>query len=452
MSILIEQPRYSCALAAQQTVLAIPGGIPIIHAGPGCSTKAFNFTSYNLGFQGEGYAGGAHISATNAGEEEVVFGGENKLHNTIDGALQVMDGDLFVALTGCTAGIIGDDVYAVAKEFADEGKPVVGVETAGFKGNNYFGHEVVLEGIIEQFIGDVEPHVEKGLVNVFASVPYQDPYWRGDLNEFKRILERIGLKVNILFGEGSQGVSEWKNIPNAQFNLLISPWVGLNTVKLLENKYQTPYLHYPVFPVGAQETSKFLRSVSEYAGLDKDKTEKVIKEEEHKFYSYFTSLANFFGEYKSNLPSELYVVADSLYAIGTANYLINELGFIGKGVYVVDDPSPENEDRIKKIYADTTDEYKDILKVEADGGLIEKDIREKIGKSKKALILGSQWEKFIADETNNLAVYLSAPSHHTVILNRTYAGYTGGLRLLEDVYSSLFTRKNVIPRAQLLIE
>ena len=77
MSTLIEQPRFSCALAAQQTVLAIPRGIPIIHAGPGCSTKAFNFTSHNLGFQGEGYAGGAHISATNAGEEEVVFGGEN---------------------------------------------------------------------------------------------------------------------------------------------------------------------------------------------------------------------------------------------------------------------------------------------------------------------------------------------------------------------------------------
>ena len=363
-----------------------------------------------------------------------------------------MDGDLFVALTGCTAGIIGDDVYAVAKEFAEEGKPVVGVETAGFKGNHYFGHEAVLEGIIEQFIGDVQPQVKKGYVNVFASVPYQDPYWRGDFNEIKRVLERIGLKVNILFGEGSQGISEWRDIPNAQFNLLISPWVGLNTVKLLEDKYKTPYLHYPVFPVGAQETSKFLRSVSEYAGLDKEKTEKVIDEEENKFYSYFTSLADFFGEYKSKLPSELYVVADSLYAIGTANYLINELGFIGKGVYVVDDPSPENEERIKKIYADTTDEYKDILIVEADGGLIEKDIREKIGDSKKALILGSQWEKFIADDTKNLSVYLSAPSNHTVILNRTYAGYTGGLRLLEDAYSSLFSRKDVNPRAQLFLE
>ena len=36
---LISEPRFSCALSAQQTVLAIPHAIPIVHAGPGCSSK-----------------------------------------------------------------------------------------------------------------------------------------------------------------------------------------------------------------------------------------------------------------------------------------------------------------------------------------------------------------------------------------------------------------------------
>jgi len=450
MSNLIEQPRFSCALAAQQTVLAIPRGIPIIHAGPGCSSKAFNFTSYSLGFQGEGYAGGAHISATNAGESEVVFGGEAKLHNTIDGALRVLDGDLYVALTGCTAGIIGDDVYAVTRKFAEQGKPVVGVETAGFRGNNYFGHELVIEAIMNQYIGDVTPKVEKGLVNVWTSVPYQDPYWRGDLNEIKRILEGIGLKVNILFGEGSEGVSEWKNIPNAEANILISPWVGLKTVRLLEKKYCTPFLHYPILPVGGEETSKFLRKVSEYMELDREQTEKFIEKEENRFYSYFTSLTDFFGEYKNNLPSELYVVGDALYGLGISNFVLNELGFISKGVYITDDPALEHHKQLKEYYdAFVEEEYKGLLKIEADGGLIERDIREKIGKSHKAVILGSQWEKLLADETQNLGIFISAPANNSVILNKTFVGYNGGLTLVETIYDSVFARKNTTSRTQL---
>jgi nitrogenase molybdenum-iron protein beta chain len=235
MSSVIEQPRYSCALAAQQTVLAIPGALPIVHAGPGCSSKVYRFYQQS-GHQGEGYGGGAHIACTNSCEQEVVFGGEKKLRSTIDGALKVLKGNLFVVVTGCTADIVGDDSINIAKEYAESGQPLVGVETAGFKGNSYYGHEAAVNEIIEQFVGDVEAKPRKGLVNVFSVVPYQNPYWRGDLEALKSLVESIGLEVNILFGHQSRGVSEWKDIPNAQFNLLVSPWVGLSTVKLLKQK------------------------------------------------------------------------------------------------------------------------------------------------------------------------------------------------------------------------
>ena len=36
---LIEQPRYSCALGAMQSVVAIKRGVPILHSGPGCANK-----------------------------------------------------------------------------------------------------------------------------------------------------------------------------------------------------------------------------------------------------------------------------------------------------------------------------------------------------------------------------------------------------------------------------
>ena len=198
MNCEISQPRYTCALGAQATVLAIPYAIPVVHAGPGCSGIVTAFS--RLGNHGESYAGGNQIPSTNTDETNVVFGGEKDLRSEIQGAMKVMKGDLFVALSGCTAGIIGDNTTEVAGEFADEGYPVVGADTPGFKGNAYNGHEIVVKAIIDQFVGNKKPQVEKGLVNVFADVPSQNPFWRGDLPQIKNLLEKIGLKVNILFG------------------------------------------------------------------------------------------------------------------------------------------------------------------------------------------------------------------------------------------------------------
>lgn len=449
MSELIEQPRYGCALAAQQTVLAIPRAMPIIHAGPGCSSKAFGFSAFGAGFQGEGFAGGSHVSSTNTGEPEVVFGGEKKLRRTIDGALKILDGDLFVVLTGCTADIVGDDSVAVAKEFLEEGHPVVAVETAGFKGNSYYGHEAVVNAIIEQFIGNVTPRVRQGLVNVFAVVPFQNPFWRGDLEEIKRILEKIGLEVNILFGHGSKGVSEWKDIPNAQFNLLLSPAVGKETVELLKRKYNTPYLEYPLWPTGAKETSNFLREVAAFAGISVEKTEAVIVDEEKRFYDYFIAVTDFIAEYRNNLPIELYTVGDSIYAPGVSSFLVNELGLVPKGIYLTDDPKKRWHLTIQEALLSRGQEFSTALLIENDGGAIETDIRQKIGISKKAVILGSSWEKFIAVDTNNLYLYISLPLNETVILNKSYTGYNGGLNLIEDLYSALFQRKTTSARTQL---
>jgi nitrogenase molybdenum-iron protein beta chain len=437
----IEQPRFTCALGGQQTVLAIPRALPIIHAGPGCSAKITGFSGQCGGKQGEGYGGGANIACTNSCESDVVFGGEGKLRSTIDGALKIMDGDLFVVMSGCTADIVGDDTVGVAKEYAEQGKAVVGVETGGFKGTSYFGHETVVNAIIEQFVGNVKPQTRKGLVNIFSVVPYQNPFWRGDLQTLKFLLESIGLEVNILFGYEAAGISEWKDIPNAQCNLLVSPWAGLSTVKLLEEKYGTPYLHYPIAPMGAQETSAFLRAVTSFAGLDGKKTEAVIQREERRFYSYLESLMEFMVENRNHLPTELYTVADSAYAVGASTFLANEIGFIPSGVYIVDDLPASSMNFVRDTILSRNDEYKDLIYFEPDGGVVQEDILTKVGSSQKALFLGSGYEKLLAQRTRNFCSFISLPLPETVIINKSFVGYGGGLALVEEILSDLYKTK-----------
>lgn len=119
------------------------------------------------------------------------FGGVKKLHSTIENALKVIDADLYVVLTGCIPEIVGDDNGEVVSQFEDADKPVIYAATAGFKGNNYKGHEQIIDAIIDQYLEKSEDR-QKGLVNIWADVPYQDLFWLGNIRELEKLLEEIG--------------------------------------------------------------------------------------------------------------------------------------------------------------------------------------------------------------------------------------------------------------------
>ena len=80
---------------------------------------------------------------------------------------------------------------------------------------------------------------------------------------------------NTIFGY-QRGIKNIDKIASAEFNLLISPWVSVKNVKKMEKKLGIPYLHYSTLPIGAFETSKFLREVGKFAGVDEKKVEDVI--------------------------------------------------------------------------------------------------------------------------------------------------------------------------------
>lgn len=430
MSRIIEQPRYSCALGAQQTVVAIKRAVPILHSGPGCSGKISSLIG-----QGEGYAGGNTIPCTNASESEVVFGGEGKLRNVINGAFKVIDADLYVVLSGCTSDIVGDDIGNVASEYQELGKPIVYAETGGFKSNNYVSHDIVVNAIIDQYVHKFyeDTEVQKGLVNVFATIPYQDPYWNGNLEEIKRILEGIGLKVNILFGLESAGVEEWKTIPNAQFNIVANAWAGLGIAEHLKEKYGTPYFHFPYLPIGGAETSKFLREVAEFGELDKEVVEAFIKKEEEKFYSHLERTADFMLEFRYGLPRRFYTILDATYAIGFSKFLLNELGIIPAKQYVIDDTPEIYKDAIIDQFNNISELRSAQVEFSIDGGAIQEEIRKDPQKN-RALILGSGWERDLATDIKADLLIISAPVTYRLVLNCGYAGYNGGLRAIEDIY------------------
>lgn len=432
MAKILDQPRYKCAMTAMQTVHSITRALPILHSGPGCAEKLSGSTGSS------GYFSPHIFPCSNISEKEVVFGGDERLRETIENAIKVVDADIYIVLTGCTSEIVGDDVEEVVKSFEGSEKPVIYASTPGFKANNYVGHEWVLEAIINQYIKPVD-HQIKGLVNIWAGVPLHDPFWLGNLRNLEKLIAEIGLTPNTIYGHG-RGLHNIDLVPAAEFNLLVSPWVGLDNVKLLQRKFGTPYLHYPTLPIGAFETSKFLRGVAAFTGVDLDKVEEVITKHEEEYYYYIERYADLFLETRV-MAKRFSTVTDAQYALALTKFLVNDLGLFPSKQYITDDTPLEYREQVEGYFKELNYGIEAEVGFSSDGHLIHEEIRQ-TDYFGYPLILGSSWEKSIAKETKGHYLNISWPVYERLIINRSYVGYAGGLHLLEDIYSVVMTRFN----------
>jgi nitrogenase molybdenum-iron protein beta chain len=237
----------------------------------------------------------------------------------------------------------------------------------------------------------------------------------------------------VIFGLGG-GIDALHRVPAAGFNLVVSPWVGLSVVELLQEKFGTPYLHYPVLPIGPTETGEFLRRVGEYAGIDSSIVSRVINESEEVYYHYIERCADFLFESRSGMPSRFVTISDSSYVLGISRFLINDLGMIPLMQFVTDDTPEEHRSRIESALQEVVPGISSPVAFSSDGGAIHEELRRARLRG-KPFILGSTWDRVIARELNGYSLSVSLPVSDRLVLNRSYAGYYGALRLAEDIYS-----------------
>ncbi|MDQ1289885.1 MAG: nitrogenase molybdenum-iron protein beta chain, partial [Actinomycetota bacterium] len=390
---VLDQPRYVCALGAMQTVQGIHRAVPVLHAGPGCAQKLAGGLAGTNG--DSGYIAPQIYPCSNVSETETIFGGEDKLRSTITNALRVVDADLYVVLSGCTPEIVGDDIAAVVEDLRPSAKPVVYVQTAGFKGTNLQGHDWVLAAIVDQYLGrrpagDVVP----GLVNIWGPVPSFDPFWTGNVRELETLVRELGLTPNAIFGE-YRGLPELDRVPQAQFNLLVSPWVGLEPVRLLQERFGTPFLHYPALPIGAFETSHFLRTVGEYAKVPTAVVEAVIDRHEREYYFHIERTSDVFLENRA-MSRRFSVVSDAATTLAISRFLVNDFGLVPATQYITDGTPEEHRAAIEAAFADFQYGITADVVFSTDGFRIHEDIRS-IDYFGRPLIIGSIFEKKLAE-------------------------------------------------------
>ena len=429
MSFVTENPRGGCVLAGINSVLAaIHHVCPILHSGPGCCMQTTAAEQGNSGHKHACFVSGVSLPSSNMLEKEVVFGGVNKLRTTIQGALEVFDADAYFVLTGCTAGIIGDDIQSVVDEFTEKGEKVYAIDTPGFAGDSLLGYETVWNTFLDKVI---QPAREKksNLVNIFGIVPYHDPYWAGTLEEIDRILSKLGLEVNTFFTK-HQGIDVVEHCSEAALNIIINPWLFNGPAKKFENKFGVPSLRFPFVPIGATDTTRFVREVAAALKLDQALVDRVIAEEEDYVYSY---LAQSIGQ----LSWKRFAVAgDASSAIGITRYLANDYSFSPVLVVITETIyRPEDKERIIKQISEL--EYAQPPKIVFASDQWE--INQTILKEPEdiSLLVGSTNEKEVGIEKQIQFLNATFPLNDRLVFNRTYAGYKGSLTFTEDLYDNL---------------
>ncbi|MDR1733804.1 MAG: hypothetical protein LBR73_02870 [Oscillospiraceae bacterium] len=422
MSEILENPHGNCALGgANATLSAIRRVIPLYHSGPGCCMQTTAGEASQGSLRLPPYTAYTAIPCTNMLEREVVFGGERKLDAFLQGALEILDADAFFVLTGCTAGIIGDDVQSVVAKYREQGHPIWAVETPGFLGESYRGYELAMNALRQNLVE--ERPTEPDLVNLLGIVPYHDPYWEGNFEELVRLLEALGLRVNTFFSH-FQGVENVKNAGAAALDIVVHPWL----LKSLRYAGTGEVLRFPGVPLGAADSAAFLRQVAERTGR-LQQAEAWIEKENRWFYHYLeTGIA---------LQSwrKFSVVGESTNVIPIVRFLSNEYSFSPE-VAVCTDVVFRQEDKAYITKALTDLDYGSAPEIVFTGDQWE--INQALARHPEShVLIGSTNEHEFAMSHMMQFVCACYPNTERLIYNRSLAGWRGALTFMEDVYSNL---------------
>ncbi len=442
MSKFVERPKYVCALGgAVGTLKVLPRTVPVLHAATGCGGNVALALNQAAGYLGSGYCAGQALSSTNTTEREIVFGGEDRLTEQIANTIKLVDGDLYFVITGCMVEMIGDDIKNSIKKFDGGDVQVIGAETGGFHGNYYKGYEIVLKTLFRDFV-ELKAARDSKLVNLWGVVPIQDVFWKGNIALIKDLLNKLGYRVNTFFGEG-ETLDSLKNSAAAALNIVVSDTFGVEAAQVFEEVHGVPYLTVP-FPIGDHGTTSFLRKVGNALGIANPFVEKVIEREQAHYYSYFERLADVYSDL--DLQRYTVVVGDSNYTQALTRFLADDLGWLPELVVISDFLTDEQQDKVRSNFTGYESGILPELVFDTDASNVGKYIARHWGQSSgqkyfegfnPGFIVGSAIERDVAEKLGVPQLTVTYPMSNRVVLDRGYAGYTGALRLTEDLLSVL---------------
>ncbi|HBG65737.1 MAG TPA: nitrogen fixation protein NifE, partial [Treponema sp.] len=163
----------------------------------GCTIMAVDMYRVGQAHRGIKTIRNPRIIVTNLDQKSVVFGGEQKLRESVAKAVERYKPKLVFVYASCASGIIGDDIDAICASMGTEypGTVIIPIHCEGFKSKICAsGFDAAFLAINKYILKKEKKPVVPNLVNLFAptTVSYADQV------EMERMLALIGAEVNYI--------------------------------------------------------------------------------------------------------------------------------------------------------------------------------------------------------------------------------------------------------------
>jgi nitrogenase molybdenum-iron protein alpha chain len=191
------------------------------------------------------------LISTNLQEQDMVFGGVDKLEQSIRDAWERHQPKAIFIATSCATGIIGDDVDGSAKKMEGElGIPVIPLHCEGFMSKHWStGFDATQHGIVRQIVRK-NPKKQKDLVNVIN-------LWGSDV--FTPMFKEFGLRVNFVVDMAT--VEELAQMSEAIATVGFCHTLSSYLAAGLEQEFGVPEIKAPQ-PYGFAGTDAWLRELA----------------------------------------------------------------------------------------------------------------------------------------------------------------------------------------------
>jgi nitrogenase molybdenum-iron protein alpha chain len=253
----LESPFTQGGSCSEQVVQSLGGSILdailIQHSPIGCSANhPANNTNFRNALARRGWP--VHNStalSTNLTERDMVYGGVEKLQETIREAFRRHNPRAVIIATSCATGIIGDDVETAAREVeAEIGIPVVPVFCEGFKSKHWStGFDAIQHGILRQIVKKQPGKRQEDLVNVII-LPGTDVY--------TPMLAELGLRANLVVHQAT--VEQLEQMSEAAASVSFCYTLASYFTAALEQEFGVPEVKAPQ-PYGFAGTDAWLRAI-----------------------------------------------------------------------------------------------------------------------------------------------------------------------------------------------
>ena len=212
-------------------------------------------------------------------EKHSIFGGAEQLERCIKFALATYKPQCIVIANSCVAGVIGDDVDAVARDVEKIcDVPVITVDCFGFLDGEYYqGYFETTERIIDRFFKPQLTQAGTALLLGDNGGP-----WGLYAQEVKRLLRSLGIQVIGQF-PGYMPIDKLAIAAKAEAAVILGGrgqvHLGLQKIaEKLKNNFNIKYIP-DVYPVGWQETQDWILAMGRLFNCS-SKADKLLQEEQ----------------------------------------------------------------------------------------------------------------------------------------------------------------------------